>query len=144
MKHLPQIKAVMTPFPYSIKDRASLEEAGEHMRQHDIRHLPVMRKGQLIGVLTDRDIAIYSDHEKLGADRRKLMVSEISMPPVYVVELNEPLDNVLIHMAREQLDCALVTKKGKLVGLFTVTDVCRTFARHLRDQFRPGHGDDAA
>ena len=144
MKRLPKIKAVMTPFPYSIEDTASIEEAGEQMRHHHIRHLPVMRNGQLIGVVSDRDVAIYTEHAEIGAGSQQRVVSDICMSAVYVVDLKESLDNVLINMAKQQLDCTLVTKKGKLVGLFTVTDVCRSFAQHLRDQFRPGDGNNAA
>lgn len=141
MKHLPQIKAVMTPFPYSIDHSASLDEVGEQMRKHNIRHLPVMQDGQLIGIISDRDLAINA---KLGPGRQSLSANDICLHGVYVVDLKESLDNVLIRMAKQQIDCTLVTKKGKLVGLFTVTDVCRTFAQHLRDQFLPGGGDHAA
>lgn len=144
MKRFPQIKAVMTPFPYSIKDSASLSEAGEQMRQHNIRHLPVMKDRQLIGIVSDRDVAVYTQNLKLEIDHSELTVSDVCTPGVYVVDLKEPLHNVLLHMAQQHLDCTLVTKKGKLVGLFTVTDACRTFAQHLRDQFLPKDGNDVA
>lgn len=142
MKHIPHIKSVMTPFPYSIEESAPLEEAGAQMRGYGIRHLPVLREGRLAGIVADRDIRILADNPAGG--RPDLKVSDAAAPDAYIVDLNESLDNVLVHMAQHHIDCALVTKKGKLVGLFTVTDACSRFAEHLRDQFLPGGGNDAA
>lgn len=143
MKHIPHIKAVMTPFPYSIEDSAPLEQAGAQMREHGIRHLPVMKDGRLAGIVTDRDIHLLQQNLELAGDV-ELRVGEVAASEAYVVDLNESLDNVLVHMARHHIDCALVTRKDKLVGLFTVTDACRSFAGYLREQFFPGSGDDAA
>ena len=41
MKHMPQVIAMMTPFPHSIDVEATLAEARGMMDSHDIRHLPV-------------------------------------------------------------------------------------------------------
>jgi acetoin utilization protein AcuB len=58
--------------------------------------------------------------------------------------MNTRLDEVLAHMAEHQLGSAIVTRHGKLAGIFTVTDACRHFAEYLRDQVRRAGGDDAA
>lgn len=144
MKHLPRIKACMTPFPYSIEDNASLEEAAAQMQAHNIRHLPVLEDGQLAGIVRYHDIHIFKQGLSVERDQSKLTVDDVCVSGVYAVDLNESLDNVLVHMAQHHIDCTLVTKKGKLVGLFTVTDACSTFAKYLRDQFLPGGGNDAA
>ena len=144
MKYLPRIKAFMTPFPYSIQDTASLEAANEQMQDHNIRHLPVLKDGQLAGIVSDRDIKFFKENINTDSNQTKPTVDDVCVSGVYVVDLNESLDNVLSHMALNHIDCTLVTKKGKLVGLFTVTDACRTFAKYLRDQFLPGGGNDAA
>jgi acetoin utilization protein AcuB len=62
----------------------------------------------------------------------------------YIVDLNERLDVVLQNMADRHIGSALVTRQGKLAGVFTTTDVCRAFVEYLRDPFRPVDGDDAA
>jgi hypothetical protein len=46
-------------------------------------------------------------------------------------------------MAAGHIGSALVTKHDRLVGIFTATDACRTFARHLRALF-PRHTPDSA
>jgi hypothetical protein len=47
-------------------------------------------------------------------------------------------------MARDRLGSALVTRRGKLVGVFTVTDACRLLADWLRASFPVAGGDDVA
>jgi CBS domain-containing protein len=64
--------------------------------------------------------------------------------PAYAVDLEAPLDEVLAHMAANHLGAAIVTRKGKLAGVFTGTDACHHFAEFLREQFRRSGGDDAA
>ena len=56
MKKLPVLKTAMTPFPYSVDLDASFDEASELMRLHNVRHLPVTRDHQVVGVITDRDM----------------------------------------------------------------------------------------
>jgi len=143
MRHLPQVKSVMTPFPYSIDLEASLDEAREMMDTHNIRHLPVTDHDHtLMGVLTDRDIRQFLGPANAGEQRR---VRDVYIGHPYTVDLNEALDNVLMHMAENHIGSALVTRHGKLAGLFTVTDACRHFALFLRERFRPlGGGNEAA
>ena len=50
MKRIPAVKAVMTAFPYSVETTASVAEAQAFMRDHQIRHLPVTREGDLVGM----------------------------------------------------------------------------------------------
>jgi len=144
MKKVPAIKTVMTPFPYSVDIDAPIAEAQEFMRQHKIRHLPVTRGHNLVGVLSDRDIKLY-----LGPDLAYPKASETRVRDVYmdhpcIVDLNERLDNVLQMMAEQHIGSVLVTRHDKLAGVFTVTDACHSFSEFLRDQFRPVDGDDAA
>lgn len=140
MRRIPQIKSVMTPFPYSIAPDDSLSDARRMMDAHEIRHLPVKQGDTLLGVITDRDIRLVSGPLSDQGDR----VRDAYLPHAYTVELTEPLDNVLLHMAAHHLGSVIVTKHGKLVGLFTVTDACRCFGEFLREQFLPGGGNEAA
>ena len=144
MKKVPAIKSVMTPFPDSVDIDAPIAEAQQFMREHQIRHLPVTREHELVGVLSDRDIKLY-----LGPDLAYPKVSETRVRDVYmdhpcIVDLNERLDNVLQKMAEQHIGSVLVTRQDKLAGVFTVTDACRSFAEFLRNPFRPVDGDDAA
>lgn len=134
----------MTPFPYSVDAEASVEEAQEFMRQHRIRHMPVMDHGQLVGLISDRDIKLMLGPDFAYPDAKQLAVRDVMVKDAYVVDLDTRLDEVLHHMATHQLGSVIVTREGRLAGVFTVTDACRSFAEHLREQFRRSGGDDAA
>ncbi|MBM2829674.1 MAG: hypothetical protein HW411_464 [Gammaproteobacteria bacterium] len=144
MKHLPLIKSVMTPFPYAIDIDAPIEEARAFMQRQNIRHLPVISGGKLVGVVSDRDIKLYLGPDLDYPKASETKVRDVYLDKPYVVDLNESLDNVLTVMAEKHIGSALVTRDGKLAGLFTATDACRSFAEHLRKQFRPSGGDEAA
>ena len=129
----------MTPFPNSIEVGRTLTDARKMMADHDIRHLPVMEHGDLVGVITDRDLRLTTDSG--GASRSGAQIQDFCLRETYVVDLDEPLDRVLLHMARHHIDSALVVKEKKLAGIFTMTDACRSFGELLRTLF-PAGGDD--
>jgi len=138
MKRTPRVKSVMTPFPYTVERRDSLAHARGLMAEHGIRHLPVTDGHDLVGILSDRDIGIAMG--AAGSGINDLRVADIYVPDAYVVDLEEPLDNVLVHMANHHIGSALVTHKGHLAGVFTATDACRHFAEHLRGPGWPAGG----
>ncbi len=144
MKRIPAIKSVMTPFPYSVEGGAPVNEALAFMREHRIRHLPVTDAGELIGMISDRDIKLLLGPDFAYPDGDRLQVRDAMLRDAYIVDLETRLDEVLSHMAEQHLGSALVTRKGKLVGVFTVTDACREFSTFLRATVRPAGGHHAA
>ncbi len=138
----PQILAYMTPFPYSVDVEAPLAEAHAFLRDRRIRHLPVTERGQLAGVLTDRDIKLALGPDLGSPPERELKVRDVYQPDSYVVDAGASLEEVANAMAERHVGSALVTRGGKLVGIFTSTDVCRALAKVLREQ-HPSHGPDA-
>jgi acetoin utilization protein AcuB len=142
METIPAVKAVMTAFPKPVEAAAGLAEARALMQELGVHHLPVKRGAELIGVLSDRHLraALARRRSEVTVDPR---VGEVMDAHPYVVDLDTPLDVVLLTLADRHLDCALVTKEGRLAGIFTTTDACRAFGRHLR-KLRPSGGDDAA
>jgi CBS domain-containing protein len=143
-RHLPQILAYMTPFPFSIEVDAPLAEAHAFMRERHIRHLPVTDRGELAGILTDRDIKLALGPDLGSPPERELAVRDVYQPDSFVVDAGAALEEVATTMAERHVGSALVTRGGKLVGIFTATDACRALARVLREQHpRPGP-DEAA
>jgi len=122
----------MTPFPYSVDINASVDEALRFMREHKIRHLPVTDNGELSGVVSDRDIKLMLGPDFAYPEASDLKVRTAMAADSYIVDLSTPLDDVLSHMAEHRLGSAVVTRNGKLVGVFTSTDACRVFAEQLR------------
>lgn len=132
MQDIPSVRSAMTVFPYFVTSGTSVHRARELMAQHGIRHLPVMEGKELVGVITDRDMALVEGAKFALPHKDRLCVSDVFVREAYVIDQNEPLDKVLLVLARKHLDCALVVDAGRLVGIFTTTDACRAFAEHLQ------------
>jgi len=144
MRKMPSVKTVMSPFPYSVDAESSVAEAREFMRAHQIRHLPVTARGELAGMISDRDIKLLLGPDFAYPDEQALKVRDAMVREAYMVDLDTRLDEVLAHMAEHHLGSAIITRKGKLAGVFTVTDACHAFAEFLREQVRRSGGDEAA
>ena len=96
------------------------------------------------GVCAERDILLLLGTDPVEGDRRQPPVTAAMVKDTYIVDMDTRLDEVLNHMAEHHLGSAIVTRRGKLVGVFTVTDACRHFAEFLQEQVRRSGGDDAA
>ena len=144
MDHIPSIGSVMTPFPHVVQVGDSLLVARTQMVEHQVRHLPMKEGSRLVGVLTDRDLKRALDPELGLPPKEELFVRDVLVSEAYVVESTAPLDEVLEHLVEHHIGSALVTKAGRLVGIFTSTDACRVLFRHLRSLFPSGTSDAVA
>ena len=144
MDHIPSIGSVMTPFPCMVQVNASVLAARALMVEHDVRHLPVKDGSTLVGVLTDRDLKRALDPSLGLPPKAELFVRDVFVPDAYIVDVGEPLDSVLDHLSSQHIGSALVTKRGRLVGIFTLTDAARLFSRHLHSLFPCHSGDEVA
>jgi acetoin utilization protein AcuB len=114
-----------------VKD--SMHDAMKHLKEHDIRMLPVMKKGKLVGIITDRDLkrASASDattleiHELLylltRVKEKDIMTKDvITVPPDFTVE-----ETAQVLQKNRISGTPVVDADGKLVGTITQTDLFR-------------------
>ncbi|MGK0298521.1 MAG: putative transcriptional regulator [Gammaproteobacteria bacterium] len=73
-----------------------------------------------------------------------MTIDKIGFQTPRLFDLNEWMDNVQEIMAEQYIDTVLIIRNKKLVGIFTVTDICRHYAEYLREEFGPHDGNDAA
>jgi acetoin utilization protein AcuB len=124
------IKDVMTPTPFTIGDDQPVSRAKHEMVVRGIRHIPVLRGGTCVGLVSDRDLKLVNDIESHRGE--SLMVNDVCSSDVYTVALNEPVKNVAAHMAETGVGSAVVVnEQEKVVGIFTVTDACRLLSERL-------------
>jgi CBS domain-containing protein len=133
----PRVKSVMTPFPYSVALEAPIGAARKLMLDHRVHHLPVTEDGQLVGIITDRDIKLLLGPELGSPDPKELTVEDGYVSDCYVVDLETPLVEVLEAMMERHLGAALVTGHGRLAGIFTTVDACRVLHDNLNDRWHP-------
>jgi len=144
MDHIPSIGSVMTPFPYVVQVNDSVLAARALMVEYEVRHLPVKDGQTLLGVLTDRDLKRALDPGLGLPPKEELFVRDVFVQDAYVVDIAKPLDDVLAYLSSHHIGSALVTKDGRLVGIFTLTDATRLFGEYLRSLFPSHPGDDVA
>ena len=125
------VEQVMHPVPHSIGLIQSLAKAKDIMKEHNIRHLPVLDSGNVVGVLTDRDIQFAIAVDK--ADPNDLLVKDCYTTDPYLVESGTNVTEVARTMAHGHLGCAIVVEKEKLKGIFTAVDACRLLSEVLSE-----------
>ena len=133
----PRIRNAFSPFAITIDLAAPLGQARRLLTEHHVRQLPVEKAGILVGSISNNDIHIILSPELGHADINELRVQDAYVPNPYIVDLDEPLEEVLLTMAKNRYECALVTHSGDLVGIFTYVDACRCcgeFLRKFREQ----------
>jgi CBS domain-containing protein len=144
MSHIPTVASAMTPFPYAVDVKDPLLRARAMMVEHGVRHLPVLQDQVLAGILTDRDLKRALDPALGLPPLDQLFVRDVYVPEPYSVDATTPLDIVLDHMATYHVGSAIVTKHGRVAGIFTATDACRVYCEHLRRLFPSRSGADVA
>ena len=99
----PNLKAVMTPFPYSVSLEEPLAQARKLMLEHRVRHLPVTVDHELKGLITDRDIKLLLGPELGSPDPKQLTVEDAYVEDCYAADLETPLRLVLNEMAEKHI-----------------------------------------
>ncbi len=124
-----RVERFMTPHPHTIGMDQPLAKAHDMMRSHQIRHLPVLHGGKLVGIVTQRDLHLM---ETFGSiDQEKVTVEEAMTAEVYVVEPATHLADVGRTMAEHRFGSAVVMQAGKVVGVFTMVDAARALSEVL-------------
>lgn len=116
---------IMTPQPVSVTPDTRVQEAAQLMRDQNVGMLPVVDVNgskRLVGVVTDRDIAIR--HVAEGHGSSDCPVSEAMTEHVTTCMPETDLDDVMEIMGREQVRrIPIVDERGDLVGVVAQADV---------------------
>jgi acetoin utilization protein AcuB len=120
------VQRYMTVNPTVISSHRTLSEAHQTMREHGIRHLPVVDAGKLVGVVSQRDLYLLETLH--GVDATSETVEEAMTPEPYTVPPDASIEEVAREMAQHKYGCAVVLDNGKVVGVFTTVDALRAFA----------------
>jgi len=118
----------MTENPRTVSPDQTVQDAARIMRDEDTGVVPITEGENLVGVITDRDIAIRAIAE--GKDGQT-PVREVASQDLVTIDPQQDLDEALRLMAQHQVRrLPVVEEDGKLVGIVSQADVAR-------------HGDDA-
>jgi acetoin utilization protein AcuB len=117
------IRGYMSPCPHSIGKEQMLSTAHAMMRKWQIRHLPVLGGGKVVGLLSLRDLHLVETLKDV--DPTKVAVEDAMTPDPYMVSPDAELRTVAVEMAARKIGSALVMKGSKILGIFTTVDALR-------------------
>jgi len=119
----------------SIPADDTLRTVQEIMELGSVRHLPVVRRGELVGVVSQRDLlkASLSNVMGLPAEDQKLFlegvsIAEVMSTPPISIGAECSIQAAARLMADHKIGCLPVLVGDKLVGILTETDVLGYFA----------------
>ena len=118
-------REIMTANPRTVTPDMNLPEVARLMQSEDVGIVPVVDAGgsrQLVGVVTDRDIALRVVGE--GRDPNSVRVSDVMSTNVRTCREDDSVDDVMDVMGTEQVRrVPIVDERGSLVGIVAQADV---------------------
>ncbi len=121
------ISEFMTHAPHTIGHDQPAQTARDYMRSHSVRHIPVLKGGTVVGIVSDRDLQFLVT---LGdAVPESIPVEEAMSQEVYQTAPDTPIKEVVVSMAEHKIGSAVVVEGRKVVGIFTTTDALRALAK---------------
>jgi acetoin utilization protein AcuB len=141
---MPSVGAVMTSFPYFVNSDDTLPKIERLMDDHNIRHVPVLKKRRVVGIVSERDLHHFIKRSAPAEEKARIQAGDVMVADPYVVQFSAPLNEVVAEMAKRHVGSAIVVRRGSLAGILSGIDVCRILAEYLEWRFSSRGGDDAA
>ncbi len=126
------VEEFTTPDPVTADIDASFDQLNELMRKHGIRHLPIMKNGQVVGVISERDLKVVSGLDV--KDRSIVRAQDIMASDPVTVDSTAPLDEVAFEMSKRKIGSVIVNEEGRFLGIFTVTDALNALIEIARSK----------
>ena len=118
------VKKCMTTKVALGKPDMSLYEAAKKMRDGDFGFLPIEENDRLVGIITDRDIAVRGVAE--GFDPKKATVNEIMSDRVLYCYEDQSLDEVAQNLAENRIRrLPVLNRQKRLVGILSLGDLAQ-------------------
>ena len=133
-----RVKELMTTKVYTVTPNDLIDRVFCLFNFEGIRHLPVLEKDKVIGVISDRDMkkvlgpgitrkTFKPDGTVLTISPRK--VGTLMRRGVVTIGPDEKASDAAAIMVKKKIGCLPVVSSGKLVGIITATDILRAFIR---------------
>jgi CBS domain-containing protein len=117
-----KIRDVMSRKVATIAPDATLKQAAVVMRDRNIGFLPVVRKGDVLGVVTDRDIVIRSVCDGLDAEETRVR-DVMTSAPIQCFDDQVLTDAVRIFALKRVRRLLVFNRMKELVGLLSLDDL---------------------
>lgn len=130
-RHLTEVQDWMREHPVTIDPDATLSAAQELMLENEVRRLPVVERGELVGIITNSDILrqIPATVEEADDDTRLLLtqrtVREVMTYSPMTINPSATIQEAAERMLEYQISGLPVVRNNKVVGIITESDIFR-------------------
>ncbi len=131
------VRSRMTPNVYTASPDTTIAEALNITRSHNIRHLPVLQGGRLVGLVTDRDLRlamppIWADQrDELQRALHSRTVGEVMVKQIITATPTTPVEEAARLLYENRIGCLPVMDGDELAGILTETDLLRALVELL-------------
>ena len=134
---------VMTREPVTVDPKATVAEVWDLMRELEIRHVPVVDQGVLVGMVSDRDLAHFDIGRVLVADGAEALRFELGMPVVKImssdvvsVTPDAAVTEIIDLLIEHKVGAVPVVRAGtrEVVGIVSYVDVLRAVQELFEDE----------
>lgn len=127
------VKKWMSTQVITVKPDSSLQEAVGLLKKHNIRRLPVLANGKLVGIVTDRDLKRASASDATSLEIHELLhllslvkIREIMTKSPITVKPDDTIEETAEILMKHKISGApVVDSMGRLVGVITQNDLFR-------------------
>lgn len=130
------VRDIMTPDATTLGRNDSLQLAKDIMNLGRIRHFPVVEDGEVVGVVSQRDLykaslgAVMKYGEKAQrAFLEGIAVKEVMSVPPITIRPDAPVQEAARLMMEKKIGCLVVVEGKQLVGIVTETDMLKLVAQ---------------
>ncbi len=119
-----EVEDIMVQKVITVDPNASVKEAARLMNRHEIGCLIVVGQGQVMGIMTERDL--LKKVVELGKNSEKTKVHDIMSKRLVVGTPRMEIPDVVRLMLQKKIKKLPIVTEGKIIGLVTLTDIART------------------
>ena len=116
-----RVKDIMTAAVDTIESTDTIADAARRMAEGDLGALPVLSDGKLVGIVTDRDIAVRGVATAISPQDN---VSKLMSESVATCSPDDDIETVLALMSREQIRrMPVCNDREQVVGIVALADM---------------------
>jgi len=118
------VKEVMSKNPDALSEEMTIKQAASEMKKFDFGFLPIRHNGEIVGVVTDRDIVIRALAD--GLDPAQTKLKEIMTKEIYYCHEDDDIKKVADMMSEKQVHrIAVFDKNNQFSGVISIGDIAR-------------------
>jgi len=134
---------LMTPNPATVTPESTVAEAWDLMRELDVRHVPVVQDGALVGMLSDRDLASLDVARLFTAEGADALRRELATPVIKVMrsdvifaDPDTDVSDVVDLLVENKIGAVPVVRPDtrKVIGIVSYIDALRALQDLLEEE----------